>query len=228
MPRVLTVQQKLKRADITQYNLDMFKRILKEFLRPFVTVDRTWIHHYTLKTKEQTKQWVKLVEVHQSGRKRNNRLTRLWSLSLGSAWYNSYWLPREGKTITAQYHSELLDLSNAEINTNWPHLAISKKILFHQDNAQTHKARWPNWLNWNTNCIPTPRIDQIWPHAIIIYFQIWRNGCLEIDFIQIKRALIKQGYNLKSWAPATIKKASSFWETCWNESIELEENYFNK
>ena len=31
--------------------LDMFKRNPKEFLR-FVTVDETWIHHYTSETKE--------------------------------------------------------------------------------------------------------------------------------------------------------------------------------
>jgi len=34
-----------------------FKRSPKEFLRRFVTVDETWIHSYTPKTKEQSKQW---------------------------------------------------------------------------------------------------------------------------------------------------------------------------
>jgi len=37
----------------------MFKRNPKEFLRRFVTVDETWIHHYTPETKEQSKQWAK-------------------------------------------------------------------------------------------------------------------------------------------------------------------------
>jgi hypothetical protein len=43
---------------------DLFKRSPKEFLRPFVTVDETWIHHYTAEmdftrqtgTKEQRRQ----------------------------------------------------------------------------------------------------------------------------------------------------------------------------
>ena len=43
------------KVDISQYNLDMFKRNLKEFLRHFVIVDEIWIHHYTSKTKEQFK-----------------------------------------------------------------------------------------------------------------------------------------------------------------------------
>jgi len=37
----------------------MFKRNPKEFLQRFVTVDETWIHHYTPETKEQSKQWTK-------------------------------------------------------------------------------------------------------------------------------------------------------------------------
>ena len=29
-----------------------------EFLRRYITVNETWIHHYTPETKEQSKQWV--------------------------------------------------------------------------------------------------------------------------------------------------------------------------
>jgi len=43
----------------SKHCLDMFKRNPKEFLRRFVTVDETWIHHYTPETKEQSKQWTK-------------------------------------------------------------------------------------------------------------------------------------------------------------------------
>ncbi len=34
------------------------RRNLDEFLYQFVTVDETWIHHYTPETKEQSKQWI--------------------------------------------------------------------------------------------------------------------------------------------------------------------------
>ena len=53
MPRVLNDQQKLERSDVSQYNLDMFKANPKEFLRRFVNVDKTLIHHYTPDTKGQ-------------------------------------------------------------------------------------------------------------------------------------------------------------------------------
>jgi len=38
--------------------LEQFKRNPKEFLRRVVTVDETWIHHYTPETEQQSKQWI--------------------------------------------------------------------------------------------------------------------------------------------------------------------------
>ena len=35
----------------------MFQRNPDEFLRRFITADETWIHYFTLETKEQSKQW---------------------------------------------------------------------------------------------------------------------------------------------------------------------------
>ena len=50
------VEQKRNRMTTSDYCLDMFKRNPKEFLRRFVTVDETWIHHHTIEMKEQSKQ----------------------------------------------------------------------------------------------------------------------------------------------------------------------------
>ena len=57
MPRLPTVEQKPNRLTTSEHCLDIFKRNPKEFLRSFVTVDETWIHHYTSEMKEQSKQW---------------------------------------------------------------------------------------------------------------------------------------------------------------------------
>ena len=57
MPRLLTLERKRNRMTTSEHCLDMFKRNPKEFLRRFVTVDETWIHHYTPEMKEQSKQW---------------------------------------------------------------------------------------------------------------------------------------------------------------------------
>ena len=44
------------------------------FLRRFVTMDETWIHHYTSESREGLKQWVKPGESAPKRPKRNNRL----------------------------------------------------------------------------------------------------------------------------------------------------------
>ena len=114
VPRVLTDQQKLERVDVSQHNLDMFKHNRKEFLRRFVTVDETWIHHYTPETKEQSKQWV---EAGGSAPKSSKT-----QQSAGKVMATVFWdvhgiihidYLEHGKTITAQYYSELLDRFDA-------------------------------------------------------------------------------------------------------------------
>ncbi|KAK2578747.1 hypothetical protein KPH14_012273 [Odynerus spinipes] len=37
----------------------MFHSNKAEFLRRFITMDETWVHHFTPETKEQSKQWTK-------------------------------------------------------------------------------------------------------------------------------------------------------------------------
>lgn len=47
---------------------------------------------------------------------------------------------QKGKTINKEYYMALLDRLSDEIKKKRPHLA-KKKILFHQDNAPSHKAK---------------------------------------------------------------------------------------
>ena len=56
VPRLLTVDQNPNRMTTSEQYLDMFERNPKEFQWRFVTVDETWIHHYTPEMKEQSKQ----------------------------------------------------------------------------------------------------------------------------------------------------------------------------
>jgi len=56
VPRLLTLDQKCMRKDVSMQCLVMFKRNPQDFWRRFVTVDETWIH-YTPETK-QSKQWI--------------------------------------------------------------------------------------------------------------------------------------------------------------------------
>ncbi|GBN29866.1 hypothetical protein AVEN_62618-1 [Araneus ventricosus] len=52
------MENKRDRVINLEAGLALFLRNSDEFLRRYITVDETWIHYYTPKTKEQSKQWV--------------------------------------------------------------------------------------------------------------------------------------------------------------------------
>ena len=115
VPRVLTDQQILEWAGVFLYNLDTFKRNLKEFLRHFVTLDETWIYHYTLETKEGSKRWV---EAGGRGPKRSQKQQTAGKIMATIFWdvhgiiIHIDYLEKE-KIITAQYNSKFLDWFDA-------------------------------------------------------------------------------------------------------------------
>lgn len=57
MQRLLKIDQKQVRTTISQQYLGMFKRVTKDFVHRFVTVDETWINRYNQEIKFQSKEW---------------------------------------------------------------------------------------------------------------------------------------------------------------------------
>ena len=56
MPRLLSDQNKRNLEVASEAILALFRCNPDEFLRRYITLDETWIHHYTPETKEQSKQ----------------------------------------------------------------------------------------------------------------------------------------------------------------------------
>src|SRR5436190_21474745 len=83
VPRLLTLEHKRNRMTTSKHCLDMFKRNPKEFLRRFVTVDETWIHHYTPETKESPNSGLNLANLLQRRQKRFHRPERSWPQFFG-------------------------------------------------------------------------------------------------------------------------------------------------
>lgn len=140
VPRLLTIDQKRQRVTTSQKLLEQIQHDRKDFFRRFVTVDETWVHHYTPETKEQSKQWRKSGE----GPPKKAKTTR----SAGKVMATVFWDAKgiihvdyleKGKTITGAYYAALLDRFDAELRQKRPGLA-RKKVLFHQDNAPAHKS----------------------------------------------------------------------------------------
>jgi len=57
VPRLLTADQKRTRMKISEQCLERFNKNKTDFMRLFITMDETWIHHYTPESKQQSKQW---------------------------------------------------------------------------------------------------------------------------------------------------------------------------
>jgi histone-lysine N-methyltransferase SETMAR len=57
VPRLLTADQKRTRMKISEQCLDHFNKNKTHFVRRFITMHETWIHHYTPESKQQSKQW---------------------------------------------------------------------------------------------------------------------------------------------------------------------------
>ena len=57
VPRLLTVDQKHTRRTLSRTNLNLLEEDPANFLKRYVTMDETWVHHFTPGTKQQSKQW---------------------------------------------------------------------------------------------------------------------------------------------------------------------------
>jgi hypothetical protein len=103
-------------------------------------MDKTWIHHYTPETKQQSKQ---RTEAGCSAPKKTRSVP-----SAGKVMASVFW-DAEGilfivnleksKTITREYYSNLLTRLDRKIHEK-RHSFQKKKIIFHQDDAPANKS----------------------------------------------------------------------------------------
>jgi hypothetical protein len=55
--RLLTADQKCTHMKISEQCLERFNKNKIDFVHRFITMDKTWIHHYTPESKQQSKRW---------------------------------------------------------------------------------------------------------------------------------------------------------------------------
>ncbi|CAG9782497.1 unnamed protein product [Diatraea saccharalis] len=110
VPRLLTVDQKRVRMQISQKFLDLFKRNTTDFLRRFVTTDETWVHHYIPESKIQSKQ---LTEKGSPAPKKAKAVKSAGKVMASVSWDSKGilmidYLPK-GQNINGEYYADLLD-----------------------------------------------------------------------------------------------------------------------
>jgi histone-lysine N-methyltransferase SETMAR len=140
VPRFLTADQKRTRLKISELCLEHFNKNETDIVRLFITMDETWMHHYTPESKQQSKQWT---EAGCSAPKKTRSVP-----SAGKVMASVFWDVEgilfidhleKGKTTTGEYYSNLLTRPDEKIREKRPGLQM-KKIIFHQDNAPSHKS----------------------------------------------------------------------------------------
>ncbi|XP_011636535.2 uncharacterized protein LOC105426827 isoform X1 [Pogonomyrmex barbatus] len=115
------------------------KRNPQDFRCRFVTVDETWIHHYTPETKLQFKQWI----ASEEAAPKKGKAIPLTGKIMTTVFWDSQGIifdyMEKGKTITGEYYSSLLDRLKTELQEKHSRLKY-KKILSHHDNAPAHSS----------------------------------------------------------------------------------------
>ncbi|GFU83454.1 histone-lysine N-methyltransferase SETMAR [Trichonephila clavipes] len=108
---------------------------------------------------------------------------------------------QKGKTITGSYYASLLDKLKAELAEKRPHLQ-KKKILFHQDHAQSH-----------TSAVATAKIHELCDEA-----HFWLNGYVNKQNCRIWSEVYPQVYVETPLHPEKL----TIWCALWAGGILLQ------
>jgi hypothetical protein len=93
---------------ISEQCLERFNKNKTDFVHRFITVDETWIHHYTPESKQQSEQWT---EAGCSAPKNTRSVPSTGKVMALVFWdaegilFIDYF--EKGKTITGEYYSNL-------------------------------------------------------------------------------------------------------------------------
>ena len=127
--RLLTVNQKQQRVDDSERCLQRFQHNKKEFLHKYVTMDETWIHHFTPESNRQSAEWTAASESRPKQPKTQTSAGKV----LASVLWDVHGILfidylEKGRTINSDYLIALLEGRNRQKTaTN-----EEEKLLFHQ------------------------------------------------------------------------------------------------
>ena len=140
VPRELTIHQKQQRIDDSELCLKMLDSNKTEFMRRFVTMDETWLRHFTPESNRQSAEW----SARDEPTPKRGKTQQSTGKVMASVFWDAHGIIfidylEKGKTINSDYYIAQLERLKDEIAEKRPHLK-KKKVLFHQDNAPCHKS----------------------------------------------------------------------------------------
>jgi [histone H3]-lysine36 N-dimethyltransferase SETMAR len=137
VPHVLNDKQKKKRVEVS-------KKLLKKLQRGFnnvITGDETWIHHFTVSSKERNKQWVKKGENRpQIVRTARNSKKRMFCIFFSVDGAVACKVVKKGSTVTSKYYlNDVLPEVLKKFKKKKEGQAVTN-VMLHHDNASSHTA----------------------------------------------------------------------------------------
>jgi len=126
---------------ISEQCLERFNKNKTDFVRRFITMDETWIHHYTPESKQQSKQWI---EANCSGPKKTRSVPSAGRV-MASVFWNAEGILfidylEKGKKITGEYYSNLLTQLDKKIREKRPGLQKKKNHLSSRQCTSSQKC----------------------------------------------------------------------------------------
>ena len=124
VPRLLTVEQKQQRIHHSERCLKLFTRNKKDFVRRYITMNETWIHHFTPELKRASAEW----RGEGESRPKRPKIQQSAGKVMASVFWDMHgillidFLPK-GQTINSDYHIALLDRLKDAIKKKKPHMA---------------------------------------------------------------------------------------------------------
>ena len=118
VPRLLTLDQK-QRVEDSERCLELLKQGKKDFLRRYVTMNETWIHHYKPETKRSSAEWTAAGE----SRPKLPKIQQWAGKVMASVFWDAHGI------LFIDYHENMASYAK-------------EKALFHQDNVLYHNDYW--------------------------------------------------------------------------------------
>ncbi|KAF7272296.1 hypothetical protein GWI33_014920 [Rhynchophorus ferrugineus] len=136
VPREHIFDQKQRRVDDLEQCLKMIKHNKPEFLRRYVTMDETWLHHFTPKSNRQLSEWT----AHDEPAPNEWYATVSWQGYSVCIWdtHGIIFIDYlgKGRTINSDYYIALWDRLKDEIAEKRPHLKKKKVLLQNRSNQK--------------------------------------------------------------------------------------------
>lgn len=224
VPRVLTVDHKRDRVTTSKHCLELFQRNPTEFMRRYVTVDRTWIYYGLPEMREQSYGWSPASESAPEANTSASGGKVLATVFWGSQGIIHIDYLEKGKTITGAYYAALLNRFHTQLMTKRPDLS-RQEVLFHRDDASASGAVAAKLYDLRYELLPHPAASpDLTPFDFYLFpnVETWLGGrkfTTRDEIIPETNAYFEDFPKTYFWAG--IKQLEYRWAKC----IELEGDY---